>query len=355
VSTKTYHLGILGGGNISDTHARAAASLPNVRVAAVCGVNETRVRAMAERHGAAAYVDVDAFLRHRPLDIVAIGSPSGLHGAQVAAAAAQGLHLLVEKPLEVTTARIDEMARTVEQAGVTLGVFFQDRSTPDFVALKHDLEAGALGRVTLADARVKWYRPPEYYSQSRWRGTWALDGGGALMNQGIHTADLLLWLLGDVRRVYAKAVTALHAIEVEDTVVAVLEFASGAVGTLECTTAAWPGYNRRVALSGSAGTVVIEQDRVVQRDLREVEGQAADGGESGRSAAGAKAEGTKAGASAASPVVADASAHRRVIEDFVEALDSGRTPRVSLREGRRSVALAEAIYQSSRSGQAVDL
>jgi UDP-N-acetyl-2-amino-2-deoxyglucuronate dehydrogenase len=345
-----HHLGILGAGNISDTHARAAASLPNVRVSAVCGANEARVRALAERHGATPYSDLDAFLRHRPLDIVAIGSPSGVHGAQVAAVAAQGLHVLVEKPLEVTTARIDEMARLVEQAGVTLGVFFQDRATPDFVALKRDLEAGVLGRVTLADARVKWYRPPEYYSQSRWRGTWALDGGGALMNQGIHTADLLLWLLGDVRRVYAKAVTALHAIEVEDTVVAVLEFASGALGTLECTTAAWPGYSRRVSLSGSAGTVVIEQDRVVSRDLRDVDGRGPDGAEARRSA-----EGAKAGASAASPVVADASAHRRVIEDFVEALDSGRTPRVTLREGRRSVALAEAIYQSSRSGQPVDL
>ncbi len=337
-----HHIGILGAGNISDTHARAAASLPNVRVSAVCGVNEARVRAMAERHGATPYTDLDAFLHHRPLDIVAIGSPSGLHGAQVEAAAAQGLHVLVEKPLEVTTARIDEMARVVEQAGVTLGVFLQDRATPDFVALKRDIEAGILGRVTLADARVKWYRPPEYYSQSRWRGTWALDGGGALMNQGIHTADLLLWLLGDVRRVYARAVTALHAIEVEDTVVAVLEFASGAVGTLECTTAAWPGYSRRVSLSGSAGTVVIEQDRVVRRDLRDAPAESAN-------------EPVAAGASAASPVVSDASAHRRVIEDFVEALDTGRTPRVGLREGRRSIALAEAIYRSSRSGQPVDV
>jgi UDP-N-acetyl-2-amino-2-deoxyglucuronate dehydrogenase len=348
VST-TYHLGILGAGNISDTHARAAASLPNVRVSAVCGVNEARVTAMAERHGATPFVDLDAFLRHRPLDIVAIGSPSGLHGAHVEAAVAQGLHVLVEKPLEVTTSRIDEMARRVERAGVTLGVFFQDRSTPDFVALKRDIEAGALGRLTLADARVKWYRPPEYYSQSHWRGTWALDGGGALMNQGIHTADLLLWLMGDVRRVYAKAVTALHAIEVEDTVVAVLEFAGGAVGTLECTTAAWPGYSRRVSLSGTAGTVVIEQDRVVQRDLRDAEGA-----EPRRSAEGAKADAT-ASPSAASPVVADASAHRRVIEDFVAALDVGRPPRVNLREGRRSIALAEAIYASSRSGLPVDV
>lgn len=356
MSTTTYHLGILGGGNISDTHARAAASLPNVRVSAVCGANEARVTALAGRYGAAAFTDVDAFVRHRPLDIVAIGSPSGLHGAHVAAAAAQGLHLLVEKPLEVTTARIDDMARAVERAGVTLGVFFQDRATPDFVALKRDLDAGTLGRLLLADARVKWYRPPEYYSQSRWRGTWALDGGGALMNQGIHTADLLLWLMGDVRRVYARAVTALHQIEVEDTVVAVLEFASGAVGTLECTTAAWPGYSRRVSITGAAGTVVIEHDRVVARDVRDAEGRAAGGGESRRSPDGAKAEGAKAeNVSASSPVVADASAHRRVLEDFLEALDTGRAPRVTLKEARRSIALAEAIYESSRSARPVDV
>jgi predicted dehydrogenase len=337
------HIGILGGGTISDTHARAAASLPGVRVAAVCGANQARVASMAERHGAVPYDDLDAFLRHRPMDVVAIGSPSGVHGEQVAAAAARGLHVLVEKPLEITTARIDEMAQTVERAGVTLGVFFQDRSTPDFVALKRDLDAGVLGRITLADARVKWYRPPEYYSQSRWRGTWALDGGGALMNQGIHTADLLLWLLGDVRRVYGKATTAMHRIEVEDTIVAVLEFASGAVGTFEATTAAWPGYSRRVALSGSRGTVVIEQDRIVRRDLRDAAGEAIEG-----------LEGAP-GASAASPVVADASAHRRVIEDFLDALDTGRPPRVGLAEGRRSVALAEAIYASSRAGRPIEV
>jgi predicted dehydrogenase len=206
---------------------------------------------------------------------------------------------------------------------------------------------------------VKWYRPPEYYGHSRWRGTWALDGGGALMNQGIHTVDLLLWLLGDVRRVYARAVAALHAIEVEDTAVAVLEFASGAVATLEATTAAWPGYDRRVAISGTLGTVVIEQARVARWDVRE---PALEGSPGGAASIAPAAPATSAGAPAAGPaasarthVVADASPHRRVFEDFVSALDAGRPPRVDGREGRRSVALIEAIYASSRSGQPVDV
>ena len=342
------HVGILGGGSISDTHARAAAAVPDLRVAAVCGRDAARVGALAARHGATPFTDVDAFLRHRPMDIVAIGTPSGVHAQDVEAAARQGLHVLCEKPLDVTTARIDRMLEAVERAGVTLGVFFQDRSTPDLMEVKDALVAGRLGRPILADARVKWYRPPEYYAQSLWRGTWALDGGGALMNQGVHTVDLLLWLLGDVRRVYARTLAALHDIEVEDTAVAVLEFASGAVATLEATTAAWPGYDRRVAITGTLGTVVIEQARIATWDVREPALQGAAGG-------AASIEPAAAGPAARTHVVADASPHRRVFEDFVSALDTGRPPRVDGREGRRSVALIEAIYASSRSGQPVDV
>jgi len=343
------HVGILGGGGISETHARAAAAVPDLRVVAVCGRNAGRVEALAGLYGAAPFTDIHAFLRHRPMEIVAIGTPSGVHAEDVEAAAGQGLHVLCEKPLDVTTARIDRMLEAVARAGVTLGVFFQDRSTPDLMDLKDALVSGRLGRPILADARVKWYRPPEYYGQSAWRGTWALDGGGALMNQGVHTVDLLLWLLGDVRRVYARTLAALHAIEVEDTAVAVLEFANGAVATLEATTAAWPGYDRRVSITGTLGTVVIEQARVVKWDLREPALEGAVGG------AAVIAPGAPAGAAASTHVVADASAHRRVFEDFVSALDARRPPRVDGREGRRSVALIEAIYASSRSGQPVDV
>ncbi|HWJ57027.1 MAG TPA: Gfo/Idh/MocA family oxidoreductase [Vicinamibacterales bacterium] len=348
------HVGILGGGGISDTHARAAAAVPDLRVAAVCGRNASRVAALAARHDAVPFTDVQAFLRHRPMEIVAIGTPSGLHADDIEAAAAHGLHVLCEKPLDVTTARIDRMLEAVERAGITLGVFFQDRSTPDLMDVKDALVSGRLGRPILADAQVKWYRPPEYYAQSPWRGTWALDGGGALMNQGVHTVDLLLWLLGDVRRVYARTLAALHAIDVEDTAVAVLEFANGAVATLEATTAAWPGYDRRVSITGTLGTVVIELARVVKWDVREPALEGAAGG-AAVIAPTVPAAAAPAGAAASTHVVADASPHRRVFEDFVSALDAGRPPRVDGREGRRSVALIEAIYASSRSGQPVDV
>jgi predicted dehydrogenase len=177
--------------------------------------------------------------------------------------------VLTEKPIDVSTEKADALIAECAKAGVKLGLFFQDRFAPSFVRLKQALDEGALGRVFLASARVKWWRPPEYYASSRWRGTRALDGGGALVNQGVHTVDLLLWLLGDVRRVFARAATALHRIEVEDTLVSTLEFAGGALATLEATTAAYPGYARQVEISGTEGTVVLEQDRSPRCDGRE--------------------------------------------------------------------------------------
>jgi predicted dehydrogenase len=337
------HVGILGGGNISETHARAASETEGVRVAAVCGPNREKVSRLCELYGGTAYERAEDFLNHRPLDAVLVGSPSGLHAEQGIAAAGRGLHVLVEKPIDVTTARADALVRECERAGVKLGVFFQDRAAPGVLRLKEMLDAGLLGRPVLASARVKWYRPPEYYGLSRWRGTWALDGGGALMNQGVHTVDLLLWLLGDVRTVYAKAVTSLHTIEVEDTVVATLEFASGAVGTLEATTAAYPGYPRRVELTGTEGTIILEGDHVVAADLR-----------TPPASVPAPSEAV-ASRSATSPVVSDVGGHRKILEDFVRAVETGGTPLCDGREGRRSVELVEAVYESSRTGRAVKL
>jgi predicted dehydrogenase len=338
----TVHVGILGGGNISDTHARAASEIEGVRVAAVAGGNAEKVRRLADTHGAAAYADEESFLRHRPMDLVLIGSPSGLHAAQGIAAAGRGLHVLTEKPIDVDVEKGRELVAACDRAGRKLGVFFQDRFTPDFVALKRALDEGALGRPLLASARVKWWRAAEYYSASRWRGTPALDGGGALINQGIHTVDLLLWLLGDVRRVWARSATALHAIQAEDTIVATLEFAGGALATYEATTAAYPGYPRQVELTGTEGTVVIEHDRLLRADLRTPRADLA---------------GSRAGttASAFSPVVSDVRGHRAALEDFLRAIREGGEPRCSGREGLRSLVVVEALYRSARTGEPVTL
>ena len=337
------HIGIIGGGNISDTHARAAREIDGVEIVAIHGRNREKTARLAQAYGGTVYDHLPAFFEHKPMQIVLIGSPSGLHAEEGIAAARCGLHVLVEKPIDINTERVDALIGECERTNVKLGVFFQDRVAPGIRKLKELVEADKLGKPILVSGRVKWYRPPEYYSGPRWRGTWALDGGGALMNQGVHTVDLLLWLMGDVRRVSAKATTALHDIEVEDTVVATLEFANGALGTLEAATSVYPGYRRRVELTGSEGTIILEQDRIVSADLHTPLADRFEPiEETGNSAA-------------TSPIVSDVSGHERIIEDFLRAIKTDTRPICDGREGRRSVEVVQAIYESSRTGRPVIL
>ncbi len=256
------------------------------------------------------------------------------------AAARHGLHVLTEKPIEISTARADALIEAAKQSRVQLGVFFQDRMKRHIRQLKNWLDQGLLGRPLIVDACVKWYRPPEYYANSRWRGTFALDGGGALINQGVHTVDLLLWLLGDVVRVQARTGTLLHKIEAEDTAAAILEFASGALGILHATTAAYPGYPRRVEVSGTEGTVILEHDRIIAANLRNtptaVESSVIDENQS-----------------ASTAVVSDFRGHQAVLEDFLQAIQQHRAPACDGLEGRRSIALIEAIYRAAKTPDCV--
>ena len=337
------HIGIIGGGGISETHARAAREIDGVEIAAIFGHNREKIGRLSELYGGKAYKDFEAFLQHEPMNMVLIGSPSGLHAEQGAAAARHGLHVLVEKPIDITTARADLLIAECEQARVKLGVCFQDRFAPDICRLKELIDGGRLGKPILVSGRVKWYRPPDYYGSSRWRGTSDLDGGGSLINQGVHTVDLLLWLMGSVRRVYAKTSTAFHRIEVEDTVAATLEFANGAIGTLEVATSVYPGYLRRVELTGSEGTIILEHDRIIAADLRTpLAEQLTRASENTNS-------------SENSPVVSDIGGHKSILKDFLRAIETDTMPRCDGHEGRRSVELVEAIYDSARTGQAVTL
>jgi predicted dehydrogenase len=332
----TFHIGLIGGGNITETHARAARSIPGVEISAIHGTNAEKIASLCREQGGTPYQNFDAFLKHRPMDLVIIGSPSGLHATQGIAAARHGLHVLTEKPIEISTARADALIEAAKQSKVQLGVIFQDRMKPHIRQLKTWLDQGLLGKLLFVDASVKWYRPPEYYANSSWRGTLALDGGGALINQGVHTIDLLLWLLGDVVRVQARTATQLHQIEAEDTAVAILEFAGGALGIFHATTAAYPGYPRRVEISGSEGTVILEHDRIIAANLRNAPASAAE------SAA------LDENQSASSAVVSDFRGHQSVLEDFLQAIQHNRAPACDGLEGRRSIALIESIYRAAK-------
>src|SRR6266436_9923091 len=164
------HIGLIGGGNITDTHARAVRGIAGVEIAAIYGTNASKLNGLCREHGGTPYLDFEAFLAHRPMDLVAIGSPSGLHATQCIAAAQRGLHVLTEKPIDISTRRADDLIEATDRAGVKLGVFFQDRCKADILRVKKAVDTGVLGRPILADARVKWFRPPEYYTNSRWRG-----------------------------------------------------------------------------------------------------------------------------------------------------------------------------------------
>jgi len=335
----TIHIGLIGGGNITETHARAARAIPNVEIAAIFGANAEKVARLCKEHGGRPYQDFETFLSHRPMDAVILGSPSGLHATQGIAAAKRGLHVLTEKPIDTTTRGADMLIEAAKQAKVKLAVIFQDRLKPDIQKLKQWIDAGVLGKPLLVDARVKWYRPPEYYAASKWRGTLALDGGGALINQGIHTVDLLVWLLGDVARVHARTATLLHKIEAEDTAIAALEFVSGALGTLHATTAAYPGYPRRVEITGTQGSVVLEHDRIIAADLRNPPPDLKSNSFG------------DANQSASSAAVTDFRGHQAVIEDFLQAIARDSAPACDGVDGRRSLALVEAIYRAARQAQ----
>jgi len=327
-------VGFTGGGGITATHARAANDA-GFEIAGFSGRNAERNTALSSEHGGQPFGTLEEMLAGSGPDLVVIGSPSGLHAEEGIAAAARGVHVLVEKPIDVTTKRADALITAAEKAGVQLGVIFQSRLEPGLLRLKKAVDEGTLGRPLLASAQVKWHRPTEYYRGAPWRGTHALDGGAALINQGIHTVDLLLWLLGPVASVRALTRTAVHEIEGEDVALALLEFESGAVASIEATTCAWPGYPRRVEITGTEGTVRVEGDDVVAADLRTPQPSLV-----------GSADPSLSGAS--SPLLASALPHRRVLEDFAGAIREGRAPACDGREGRRSLALVEAVYAAAR-------
>ena len=281
------------------------------------------------------------------------GSPDLLWDAtdlgQALAAARAGRHVVVEKPLEITLERCDDIIQACDEAGVKLCTIFPSRFSPANLALKAALEGGRFGRVTLGDTYVKWWRTQEYYDGGGWRGTWALDGGGAFMNQAIHNVDLLCWLMGGVSEVAGYTGTLAHErIEVEDVGVACLKFQSGALGVMEATTAAWPGMLKRTEIHGSRGTAIVEQDSILKWEFAEP--QAGDAELLSRLGGGSATTG-----GAADPKAISFVGHQLQLQDFVEAIAEGRAPQVDGREGRRSVEVILALYRAATTGTSVRL
>ena len=340
--------GIVGCGMIAEFHTRAIAEIPNARVAAACDTQPGRVDKIVQLAGGdcKGYADIDALLADPNVDVVCVCTPSGAHQDPAVQAARAGKHVVVEKPLEITLPRCDAILQACEESGVRLCAIFPSRFSPANVALKEAIDAGRFGRLTLGDTYVKWWRSQDYYDSGGWRGTWNLDGGGALMNQAIHNVDLLQWLMGPVASVQAMTATLAHErIEVEDTAVAIVKFRNGALGVIEAATSAHPGLLKRTEIHGDAGSARIDQDDITLWDFRDK----LPGDESRLTN-----QGTVSGG-AGDPRAISHAGHREQFVDLLQAIDSGGAPRVDGRDGRKAVEIIRSIYRSARTGQAVHL
>jgi predicted dehydrogenase len=339
--------GIIGAGVISHVHAKAISEIPNSRLVGIHGTNEEKVAAFSDRHGCTAFATLDAMLQHPDIDIVCICTPSGAHLEPALEAIRAGKHCLIEKPLEITLERCDAIINAAYKAGVQVAVIFPSRFYEAASQLKNTLEAGRFGDIVLGDAYVKWHRTDAYYRSAAWRGTWQLDGGGALMNQGIHSVDLLQWYMGPVESVQAFVANRKHqTIEVEDTVVASLRFASGALGSIEASTALWPGSLKQIEILGTEGSAVLQESDLIKWDFR----QALPEDERIRHAGGVSSHG-----GVSNPADISHMGHLFQINDLLRAIREGGRPAIDGPEGRKSVEIVLAIYQSAREGKMIRL
>ena len=341
--------GIIGCGMIAHFHARAIADIRGATLVACHDRIPAAADKLAQVTGCKAYHDLDAMLADPAVDIVTVGTPSGAHVEPAVAAARAGKHVIVEKPLEITLRRCDRIIQACDKAGVTLSTVFPSRFHEPAVEIKRAIDHGRFGRLTIGDAIVKWYRSQEYYDSGAWRGSWELDGGGALMNQAIHSVDLLTWLMGPVVEVRAQMGLLAHKrIAVEDTAVATVAFANGAMGIIEASTAVYPGYLKRIEVHGSTGSAVMEEEDIVKWDFAKP---------TKRDATIRKnmAEHRSGGGGAADPKAIGHHGHARQFRDVLAAVKKGTKPLVDGPEGRRSVEIILAIYKAAETGRAVAL
>ena len=347
----TLRFALVGAGFIGGVHARELAGLDEAELVAVVDTDPAKAEALATRYGASvATTDLDAVLRRDDVDAVSICTPTGLHADGAVAALDAGKHVVVEKPLDVTLAAADRIIDAEKRSGKTVAVISQHRFDRSSEKVLQAVRDGHLGTITSAIASHAWWRGQSYYDSGDWRGTWALDGGGAVMNQTVHTIDLMTTVVGTPVEVFAYTACLAHErIEVEDTATAVVKFASGALGVIHGTTAAYPGLDASLRVFGSKGSAVISDDELVF--LHENTGEAPEIAMSEMTGANQVTDGFRL-----EPEDLELGrAHRCQLADFVEAVTTGRPPRVGTAEARTALSVILAMYESAASGCPVKL
>ena len=336
---KTIRFGIIGCGVIANVHASAIALIQDAQLGGVFDYSTARAEAFAQKWNTVVYPSYAAMLADRQIDAVIICTPSGLHADQAVQALRENKHVVLEKPMALSTADAAKLCRESELSHHLITVISQHRFQPDIQRVKELVEQGALGSIVFCDLYMKYWRDPSYYAESSWRGTWRMDGGGALMNQGIHGIDLIRYLVGEAKLLRGRAKTLVHDIEVEDTAAALVEFACGALGVIEASTSAYPGFSRRIEIHGSKGyaTLVdstleklcINGEMLVDKNVLPDAGTASD------------------------PTQLGHVGHTLQLQNFVAAVRGEENLLITARDGYEAVSMIEQIYRSSEQSNEV--
>lgn len=342
--TKTVNFGLIGTGVGATFCAQGLSIIADTgkaKLVAVTSRREERAKEFASKWKLDFwYTDYREMLEKAPIDAVIISSPHYLHYPMAIDSMKAGKHTLVDKPMAISVKETDGMINEAKKRGVKLGVILPSRFDPTYRKLKNAVEEGKFGKLILGEAVVEWSRTQEYYDNSPWRGRWATEGGGALINQAIHTIDVLIWIMGSPKYLWAQIDTVAHKIEVEDIAVATVRFENGALGVIQGSTAIYPGLPTRLEIHGTKGTAIVEgetlkrwsvigEEEIVEKKVKEGLG------------------------SWASPELTPATNHAALIKDFAEAVLEDREPFVNGAEGKRSIEVIMAIYKSGRSGEVV--
>jgi UDP-N-acetyl-2-amino-2-deoxyglucuronate dehydrogenase len=334
-------VGIIGTGAISHKHAQAYKNI-GYELTVCTDINTDSGRAFANRHGCQFVPGYEELCRHPNVDYVDVCTFPDFRLEPVQICAAAKKHVQVQKPISTNLATAREMIGTAKTAGIQLGVVSQHRFDDSTQFLRRALDAGRLGKILQADAYVKWFRSAAYYSRSI-KGSWAAEGGGALMNQAIHQVDILLWLAGGISEVFGYwQLGALHKIESEDVVTAILKYSSGATGVIQASTAFWPGYPERVEIHGTKGTAVLSGDKLTTWDVENDSGEPAP-------------VDREVASGASDPMAISLVPFERQFLDFGEAIRTGRKPLSSGEDGYKAIELVISVYESCRDGCVVRL
>jgi UDP-N-acetyl-2-amino-2-deoxyglucuronate dehydrogenase len=340
---KKLGFGIIGMGNISTFHAKCIQQIDVCKLIAVCSRSEGKAKKAAQEYDVPYYTNYIDLIGRDDIDVISICTPSGMHLEPALVAAQTGKHILVEKPIEITLQRADQIINACQEANVKLAVIFQNRFSKTVKRLREAVQQGQLGKLILGDAYIKWHRTQEYYDTGGWRGTLKGDGGGALINQSIHTIDLLQWIMGPVKTVYGQVATSIHQIEGEDLGLALLTFDNDAMGIIEGSTSIYPGFPERLEIYGEKGSVILEGGSIKTWEIQGVKPKPK------------KLLADKKSGRASDPIAISIEGHLAQYRDFIDAIENDREPLVNGIEGRKSLEIVLAIYRSSNEGKSVQL